>query len=137
MAEKGGALKVGIYIPNDIVDRLRKIMENLGIGSLSRVVQESLRLYIAEHSWRMEGEVVGAIGILYDHEVGHVDEELTDVQHRYLAIVVSSMHVHLDQRNCLLVIVVRGLSSTIKDFVNDVEKIKGVKLVRLMMMPKQ
>lgn len=130
-------LRVGIYIPKDLSEKLTEIMKDLGIDTISRVVQESLRLYIAEHSWRIGGEVVGAVGILYDHEESHVDEELTDIQHRYLPIVISSTHVHLDQRNCLLIVIVKGLSNTIKEFISEIEKIKGVKLVRLMLMPKQ
>lgn len=138
MAEEASKpLRVGVYIPRDLAEKLSEIMRDQGVDSFSRIVQESLRLYIAEHSWRTEEEVVGAIGVLYDHEVYHVDEELTDVQHRYLPVIVASTHVHLDQRNCLLIVIVRGFSSTIKEFVSSVEKIKGVKLVRLMLMSKQ
>jgi len=130
------SMKVGVYIPEDIVEKLSVIMREVGAESLSRVVQESIRLYIAEHSWRTHGDVVGAVGVLYDHEAGEVDEELTDVQHRFLQEVVSAIHVHLDERNCLLIVVVRGAASNIKELVGRIEKIKGVKLVRLMLMPK-
>lgn len=130
-------LRVGVYIPKDLAEKLLEIMKDMGIDTLSRIVQESIRLFIAEHSWRIGGEVVGAIGVLYDHEVGNVDEELTDTQHRFLSIVISSMHVHLDERNCLLMIIVRGSSDTIKKFVSSIEKIKGVKLVRLTLIPRQ
>jgi len=130
-------LRVGVYIPKDLAEKLTEIMKDLGVDTISRVVQESVRLFIAEHSWRIGGEVVGAVGVLYDHEVDHVDEELTDVQHRFLPIVVSSIHVHLDEKNCLLVVIVKGSSNSIKELVNSIEKIKGVKLVRLMLMPKQ
>ena len=130
-------LRVGVYIPKDLAEKLTEIMKDLGVDTISRVVQESVRLFIAEHSWRIGGEVVGAVGVLYDHEVDHVDEELTDVQHRFLSIVVYSTHVHLDEKNCLLVVIVKGSSNSIKELVNSIEKIKGVKLVRLMLMPKQ
>ena len=130
-------LRVGVYIPKDLAEKLTEIMKDLGADTISRVVQESVRLFIAEHSWRIGGEVVGAVGVLYDHEVDHVDEELTDVQHRFLSIVVSSTHVHLDEKNCLLVVIVKGSSNSIKELVNSIEKIRGVKLVRLMLMPKQ
>jgi CopG family nickel-responsive transcriptional regulator len=135
--EASKPLRVGVYIPKDLAEKLLEIMKDMGIDTLSRIVQESIRLFIAEHSWRIGGEVVGAIGVLYDHEVSNVDEELTDIQHRFLSIVISSMHVHLDERNCLLMIIVRGSSDTIKKFVSSIEKIKGVKLVRLTLIPRQ
>lgn len=129
-------LRVGVYIPSDLAERLSAVMKSSGVESLSKVVQEALRLYIAEHSWVTGEEVVGAIGVLYDHEAGHVDEELTDLQHKYMSVVVVSTHVHLDQRTCLLIVIVRGASTTIKELVNDLEKVRGVKVVRLMLIPK-
>ena len=130
-------LKAGVYIPRDLSEKLMEVMRSMGVDSISKVVQEAVRLFIAEHSWRVGGEVVGALGVLYDHEVGSVDEELTDVQHRFLQVIVSSIHVHLDERNCLLVVIVRGPSGTVKELVEGIEKVKGVKLVRLTLMPKQ
>jgi len=135
MAERK-PMKVGVYIPGNIVEKLTEIMKEIGVESLSRVVQESIRLYIAEHSWRTRGEVVGAIGVLYDHEAGDVDGELTDIQHKFLHAVVATTHVHLDERNCMLIVVVRGAADSVKDLVSNIEKVKGVKLVRLMLMAK-
>ncbi|MEM0066130.1 MAG: CopG family ribbon-helix-helix protein [Sulfolobales archaeon] len=128
---------MGVYIPGDLADEISKVMRDAGIGSISRVVQESLRLYLAEHSWRTGGDVVGALGIVYDHEARNVDEELTDIQHKYLDVVVSSLHVHLDQRNCLLVVVVKGSSKAVKALVDEIERVEGVKVVRLALMSKQ
>lgn len=130
-------LRIGVYIPSDLAEEVVKLMKEVGAESISKVVQEALRLYIVEHSWKTEGEVVGAIGILYDHEIEHVDENITDLQHKYLDTIVSSIHLHLDPRNCLLIVIIRGSSKTIKKFIEEVDKIKGVKMVRLMLMPKQ
>lgn len=130
-------LRIGVYIPSDLAEEVVKLMKEVGAESISKVVQEALRLYIVEHSWKTEGEVVGAIGILYDHEIEHVDENITDLQHKYLDTIVSSIHLHLDPRNCLLIVIIRGSSKTIKKFIEEVDRIKGVKMVRLMLMPKQ
>ena len=88
-------MRVGVYIPSDLAEKIEKIMKSKGVDSLSKIVQEALRLYIAEHSWASGEEVVGAITVLYDHEVGHTDEKITDVQHKYLDIVLSATHIHL------------------------------------------
>jgi len=135
MAERK-PMKVGVYIPGNIVEKLTEIMKEIGVESLSRVVQESIRLYIAEHSWRTRGEVVGAIGVLYDHEAGNVDEELTDIQHEFLQTIISATHIHLDERNCLLIIIIRGPAGAVKGLVSRIEKVRGVKLVRHMLMAK-
>jgi CopG family nickel-responsive transcriptional regulator len=130
-------LKVGVYIPGDLAERLLKIMEDTGLSSISKLVQEAIRLFIAEHSWKIGGEVVGVVGVLYDHEVDRVDDKLTDIQHKFLSTIISAVHIHLDERLCLLVIAVRGPSNIVKELVSNIEGVKGVKLVRSMLLPKQ
>ncbi|MEZ0393690.1 MAG: CopG family ribbon-helix-helix protein [Desulfurococcaceae archaeon] len=134
---RGGSLRVGVYIPAELADSLEEIVRGEGLPSISRAVQEALRLYVAERSWRAGGEVVGAIGLVYDHEVAGADEALTDVQHRYLDVIASTVHVHLDERNCLLVIVVRGDAGRVRSLLGDVEGIRGVKAARLMILPRK
>ncbi|MCX8185266.1 MAG: hypothetical protein RMI56_01665 [Sulfolobales archaeon] len=130
------SLKIGVYIPGELAGEIEKLMKNSGVESLSKIIQESLRMYIAEHSWVTEGDVVGALGVIYDHEVEHVDEEITNIQHKYLETVVSTLHIHLDLRHCLLIVSVRGCSRVVKALANELEKLRGVKLVRYMLMPK-
>jgi len=130
-------LKVGVYIPGDLAEKLLKIMEDTGLSTISKLVQEAIRLFIAEHSWRVGGEVVGVVGVLYDHEVDRVDDKLTDIQHKFLSTIISAVHIHLDERHCLLIIAVRGPSNIVKELVSNIEGVKGVKLVRSMLLPKQ
>jgi len=97
----------------------------------SRVIQEALRLYIAESLWReVGGYVVGSLNVLYNHEVEGVDARLTDVQHEYADVVVSALHVHLDPRTCLLVIAIRGASVRVRELAEKLEGVSGVLLVR-------
>ncbi len=123
-------VRFGVYVPPDLAKDLNECMSKLGIKSKSQLVQEALRLFIAEHRWKLSGQVVGVIGVIYNHEVGEVDEKLTDIQHKYLDIVVGAFHLHLDRENCLLIIVVRGESSKIKSLLDELIKIKGVKTAR-------
>ena len=127
-------VRFGVYIPKDLAKEVEECMRRLGIESKSRLVQEALRLFIAEHRWRLGGKVVGAIGIVYSHDVSGADEELTDVQHRHLDVVVSAVHVHLDPKNCLLIVIVRGDSEEIRRLVEELNRVKGVKILRLMLM---
>ncbi len=125
--------RFGVYLPEELDRELEELMKVLGIDSRSRLVQEALRLFLAEHRWRMGGYVVGIVGVLYNHDVGDIDAELTDIQHRYLDIVVSSMHVHLARDKCLLAIVVRGDASRVRNLVNELQALKGVEMCRTLL----
>jgi len=128
-------VKFGVYLPEDLAKELQEFMKLSGVGSKSKVIQEALRLFVIEQRWRLaEGNVAGVLGVIYDHEVGNVDELLTDIQHRYLDVVVSTMHIHLDARNCMLAIAIKGNAEKVRKLISEIESIRGVKLVRAMLM---
>ena len=113
-----------------MIEELEKYQKVTGIKSKSRLVQEALRLLITEHRWQTSGRAVGVVGVIYNHDVGHADEELTDIQHKYMDVIVSTVHVHLDEEKCMLAIIVRGETGRIREMLNKVSRIKGVLLAR-------
>jgi len=122
--------KFGVYIPKELANDLERIMNALGISSKSALVREALRLYIIEHKWKVAKEAVGIIGVIYNHEISGVDEELTNIQHDFLDIIVSTLHVHLSKEKCMLAIAVRGNAEKIKYLIGKLSTVKGVEITR-------
>ena len=77
------------------------------------------------------GRGVGAIAMVYNHDVKGLEEELTDIQHRFEDVICSSMHVHLGEDNCLEIIAVRGKASDVKDLAQELKTRRGVKQIKL------
>jgi len=122
-------VKVGVYIPADIYEEILEFSSKGGKTSLSRLVQESLRTYIYMNQPLREGNVVGTINVVYNHEKKNIDSQLTDLQHEFLEIVVSTLHIHLDEKTCMLNITVKGEGKRISEFINKLRMLKGVLLV--------
>ncbi|MEM0015298.1 MAG: CopG family transcriptional regulator, partial [Zestosphaera sp.] len=95
----------------------------------------ALRLFIVEHKWRVGGLILGVIGVVYDHETRDIDAQLTDIQHEYLHEIIAALHVHVDERNCMLVLTLKGESNRIKELLARIIRLRGVKLVRPILMP--
>lgn len=127
-------VKFGIYLPEDLARELDECMKITGIRKRSKIIQEALRLFIVEHRWKTVGKASGVIGVVYNHEVRGVDEALTDIQHEYLDIIVSTVHVHLDKEKCMLAIIVRGDTGRIKELLSNIMNIKGVLITRPMLL---
>ncbi|MEM1772537.1 MAG: CopG family transcriptional regulator [Desulfurococcaceae archaeon] len=121
--------KVGVYIPADIEIIMEKMLKEKKVRNISQVIQEALRSYLSEEL-SLECQVAGFINILYNHEVGRIDEELTDIQHGYLDVVMSSNHMHVDKERCLLSIAVKGHGSRIKELISKLRFLRGVLLVK-------
>lgn len=128
--EKSSGVKFGVYISKELIEEFDRIMLLSGIKNRSKLIQEALRLYIIENRWVSLKEVAGSISILYNHDVDDIDKKLTDIQHDFRDIIISAMHIHLDEHNCMLVVAVRGESQRIKELLDSVRMLKGVLLVR-------
>lgn len=127
-------VKFGVHIPDELKQDLDECMKALNINNKSLVVREALRLFIAEHRWRVGGLILGVIGVVYDHEAGDIDKQLTDIQHEHLREIIATLHIHVDRRNCMLVLALRGDSNRVKELLTQIIKLRGVKLVRPVLM---
>jgi CopG family nickel-responsive transcriptional regulator len=74
-----------------------------------------------------EKETVGTIAIVYSHHTRELSRTLTEMQHRYYQSILSSLHIHLDEHNCLEVLVVKGRGVEIKKISDRLIGTKGVK----------
>lgn len=74
-----------------------------------------------------EGEVIGTLTIIYDHDVGNVTDKLLHLQHHHHQEITFTTHVHIDNHTCLEILVIRGIVSRVKKFSENVKALKGVK----------
>nr|WP_165232294.1 nickel-responsive transcriptional regulator NikR [Aquisphaera insulae] len=80
-----------------------------------------------------QSEAMGVVTLVYDHHAGRIAEKLTELQHRHVERVVTTTHVHLDERRCLEVILLRGAASVVRQLADDLIGIKGVETGRLVL----
>ncbi len=122
--------KFGIYIPEELSKDLEKCMKSLGISSKSALIREALKLFISEHRWKSSQRAIGIIGVIYDHSVRGADEELTNIQHGFLDMIVSTLHIHLSKEKCMLAIVVKGPTDEMRKLIGKLSSVKGVEITR-------
>ncbi len=78
-----------------------------------------------------KGEIVGAISVIYDHSVRGVTDAITDFQHEFGSLITASVHLHLDENQCLELVLVRGDMSNIKKLLDKLTALRGVLNVKL------
>lgn len=124
--------RISISLPPDLLESFDEMTKKAGYRERSRAVQKAMRNFISEQEW-VEGEGAGSgvIQMIYDHHVRGLEHTLTDIQHKFRGIVASTLHVHLNEENCLLAIVVRGDAAQIRDMSRRFTKLRGVKQLRI------
>ncbi len=121
-------IRFGISIENPLLERFDSLIKKKGYASRSEAVRDLIRDSLVMKEWESATtETVGTITIVYSHDTRELADTLTDLQHRYLDSIVSSMHIHLDAHNCLEVIVVKGKAKDIKTIADRLIGTKGVK----------
>jgi len=83
--------------------------------------------------WQKNEKVAGTITLVYDHHKRGLVQRLTDLQHKYHSIILSTQHIHLDHDNCLEVIIVHGKAHVIDELASKLKADKGVKYGNLAM----
>ena len=125
-------VKTGVSLPRKLVEDLDSIIKKLGLPSRSHAVAEAVLRYVADYSWLLEreGEVAGAIGVLYEHDRPNIAPRLTSIQHEFLDIIKSTIHMHLDEHRCLELILVHGRLNKVKELVKKLESVPGILITK-------
>lgn len=126
-------MRIGVSLPDNLLGRFDNIIEKRGYSSRSEGIRDAIRNYIMHYEWmnEVEGERIGVITLIYDHDQRGLVNNLTDIQHEYMGMIKSSVHVHLDHDNCLELIMLQGDGKQVKEVAEKMMALKGVKHVKL------
>ncbi|MEM2146888.1 MAG: nickel-responsive transcriptional regulator NikR [Candidatus Jordarchaeaceae archaeon] len=136
MTESENFIRFSVSLPEDLLKEFDKVTEMLGIQGRSDAIRKAMRDFIVNYTWMHStaGSRVGSITIILDHEVTGIMDEITELEHKNINLIMSSMHVHLDERECMIVLAVRGNAKDIEKLNNQLLALKGVKLVKYTIM---
>ena len=125
--------RISISLEKNLLSRFDRQANRQGYPTRSEAVKALMRQNLVEQEWAQNQEVAGAISIVYDHHRRGLTNRVTDVQHRFCPVIVSTQHVHLDHSYCLEIVVVRGKAGQIQKLAAALRSVKGVKHNALVM----
>jgi CopG family nickel-responsive transcriptional regulator len=124
----GEVVRFGISADRRLVERFDALIAERGYVNRSEAVRDLVRNALVEQEWeRDETEAVGTVTLVYDHHTSDLAERLTEHQHTHHREIISSLHIHLDEHNCLEVVVLRGRARDIGRLASSLIGTKGVK----------
>ncbi len=121
-------VRFGVSIPDDLLEKFDKLISQQGYTNRSEAIRDLIRDRLVEDQWSgVDMEVVGTVTVVYNHEQSELAQKLTHIQHRAHDLIVSSIHVHLDEHNCLEVLIMKGSSDEVKKAGETLISTRGVK----------
>ncbi|HSO26165.1 MAG TPA: nickel-responsive transcriptional regulator NikR [Methanobacteriaceae archaeon] len=126
-------MRISMSLPKKLLNEFDEVLKDRGYQSRSKGIRDALKDYIVRYQWmnEMEGERIGIIAVIYDHHYTGVMEDLADIQHEYRDYINAVMHVHMTDKYCLEVVVVKGDVGYIRNLTEKMMRLKGVEHVRL------
>lgn len=120
--------RFGISLDDTLLERFDRLIGGKGYESRSEAIRDLIRDSIVRGEWEAgTAEAAGTITLLYNHHTRELQDSLTHLQHRHHSLIQFSMHIHLDEHNCLEILVVRGKGREIKKIADRLIGTKGVK----------
>lgn len=123
-----GIIRFGISLDSSLLEDFDKLIREKGYSARSEAIRDLIRDSLVREERELGDRVmVGTISIVYSHDTRELVDMLTDLQHHFYTSIISSMHVHLDDHNCLEVLIVKGKGKDIKRIADRLIGTKGVK----------
>src|SRR5438874_11534409 len=119
--------RITISLETSLLDAFDRHIAGKGYENRSEAIRDLIRdRLIREEAKHKEGEQVAVVTMVFDHHARELASKLIDKQHHHHDLVVSSLHVHLGERHCLEVSILRGASAEVKHLGEELLATKGV-----------
>ena len=107
--------RIGVSLDKKLLLMFDELITKQGYQSRSEAIRDLLRQQLSsERLTNPKIKAVAAVFLVYDHHATKLMERITSLQHSHLLQTISSIHIHLDEHDCLEVIVLRGCVGEIK-----------------------
>ena len=124
--------RIGVSLEPELLKSFDRFIGEKGYSNRSEAIRDLIRNALVERQWgKGRGRVLGTITMVYDHHTHGVTEQLLELQHHSDVDISATLHVHVDEHNCLEVLVVSGKGDGISRLASSLESIRGVKHVQL------
>jgi CopG family nickel-responsive transcriptional regulator len=119
--------RISISLESALLEAFDTHLTAKGYANRSEAIRDLIRdRLVREQGQHAEGEQVAVVTLVYDHHARELAARLIDKQHHHHDLVVSSLHVHLGERHCLEVSVLRGPSAAVQHLGDDLLATRGV-----------
>lgn len=119
--------RFGISLDKDLLDKFDQLNKDRNYSNRSEAFRDLIRQELVKKEWQEGKEVAGAINLIYDHHKRELLNKITDIQHDFQKLIISTQHIHLDHNNCLEIIAVKGSPKELQKLSDTLKSIKGVK----------
>ena len=126
-------VRFGVSLENELLEALDNYTSENHFANRSQTIRHLINNNIATIKWKCNNIVAGSITLVYNHHRRDLLTRLTDLQHDYHNVILSSLHFHLEKELCLEIIAVKGKAVTLTELADKLIAVKGIQHGKLTM----
>jgi CopG family nickel-responsive transcriptional regulator len=131
-----GVKRVSISLPDPVYRQLNLLVDQRGFQSRSQAVSEMISASLSgSQSGHGEKVMAGTLTLFYNIAGGAVRKEMARLQNHYIAEVISSLNVQLEDHQVMEVLILQGPATTLEEIANEFITVKGVRTGKLVLVP--
>jgi CopG family nickel-responsive transcriptional regulator len=122
--------RIGVSLEKGLLEQFDQLIQLKGYATRSEAIRDLIRDALVQRQWSEAAsreEQVAVVTLVYDHDSSSLAQKLAHIQHENHKAVVSALHVHMDEHNCLEVLVLRGRAREVLRMGEGLISTKGVK----------
>lgn len=122
-----GLVRFGVSLEDELLRKFDLYIKEKNYPNRSEAFRDLIRQELVKKEWDTGKDVAGAITLIYNHHQRELLSKITDLQHDFQNVIISTQHVHLDHDNCLEIVAVKGRSREVRKLAEMLKAIKGIK----------
>jgi CopG family transcriptional regulator, nickel-responsive regulator len=123
----------GVSLEKELLEALDNYASENLFTNRSQAVRNLIRNNIVVDKWQCNNLVAGSITLVFDHHKRDLLTILTDLQHDYHHVILSSQHFHLEKDLCMEIIAVKGKAVVLTELADKLIAVKGIQHGKLTM----
>ena len=118
--------RISITVPETTLQAMDQKIVAQHYESRSQAIVDMINRHLIDDLVIRDEVMVGTLTLLYDVSLKPLRNQLVDLQQQYLAQVINSLHIQLDDEKILQVMLMQGVSSDLKEISEQFIALKGV-----------
>lgn len=128
--------RVTVSIDDDLLAEIDAAAKARGYQNRSEIIRDLTRAALQQQDHKLENdECLAALVYVYDHESRDLSKRLVKNFHRHHDLSLGTLHIHLDDENCLELSALKGPKPHLQHFADHIIAERGVKYGRIVVIP--
>ena len=129
--------RVTITMESDLLADIDAAAEARGYQNRSEIIRDLVRAGLQQNAEDADasGPCVAALVYVYDHAARDLSKRLVQNFHDHHDLSLATLHVHLDNDNCMEITALKGKTSEVQHLAEHVIAERGVRYGRVVMIP--